>query len=124
VVNSLGAGAPVASTLQYLQRALQAPVALQEVISKGPLSVKLKPLKLSSVIHSFTLEFSRTKKDYAFHPASAFPFGSSTFQSLMACGCCKPEWCSVRFIVGLNLTAIRGENEVMQIIILSLKLRG
>jgi hypothetical protein len=32
----------LASTLQYLQRALHAPVALQEVISKGPLFVKLK----------------------------------------------------------------------------------
>jgi len=52
VLNSLGAGAPEASTLQYLQRALQAPVALQEVISSGPLLAKLKStLKLSSSIH-------------------------------------------------------------------------
>jgi hypothetical protein len=36
VVNSLPVCLPVASTLQYAQRALQAPVALQEVISKGP----------------------------------------------------------------------------------------
>jgi hypothetical protein len=42
VVISLGACFPVASTLQYLQRALQAPVALQEVISKGPLCAKVK----------------------------------------------------------------------------------
>jgi len=64
VLNSLGAGAPVASTLQYRQRALQAPVALQEVISSGPLLAKLKfTLKLSSMIHHL-LNFLRPKKDY------------------------------------------------------------
>jgi hypothetical protein len=42
VLISLGACLPEASTLQYLQRALQVPVALQEVISKGPLLVKAK----------------------------------------------------------------------------------
>jgi hypothetical protein len=63
VLNSLGAGAPVASTLQYLQRALQAPVALQEVISSGPLLAKLKStLKLSSSIHHLPLDFSNLKK--------------------------------------------------------------
>jgi hypothetical protein len=40
VFSSLGAGPPEASTLQYLQRALQAPVDLQEVMSNGPLSAK------------------------------------------------------------------------------------
>src|SRR3990170_5067505 len=47
VVNSLGACSPVASTLQYLHRALQAPVALQEVISNGLLFAKLN-LSLNS----------------------------------------------------------------------------
>jgi hypothetical protein len=42
VLNSLGAAAPVASTLQYRQRALQAPVALQEVINNGPFFAKLE----------------------------------------------------------------------------------
>ncbi len=42
VVISLDDRLPLASTLQYLQRALHAPVALQEVISKGPLFVKAK----------------------------------------------------------------------------------
>jgi hypothetical protein len=42
VLNSLGAAAPVASTLQYRQRALQDPVALQEVINNGPLFANLE----------------------------------------------------------------------------------
>src|SRR3972149_12061803 len=65
VVNSLGACLPVASTLQYLQRALQAPVALQEVISNGLLFAKLNlSLQLFSIFH-LSPRRSRLKKDSA-----------------------------------------------------------
>jgi hypothetical protein len=58
VVISLAACLPVASTLQYLQRALQAPVALQEVISNGPLLAKVKTtLKFSSLIDHLLQKF-------------------------------------------------------------------
>ena len=57
VLNSLGAFAPVASTLQYLQRALQAPVALQEVINNGPLFAKQEfPFKY--VLNFYIVYFS------------------------------------------------------------------
>src|SRR3989304_6393465 len=73
VVNSLGACAPDASTLQYLQRALQAPVALQEVISNGPLFAKLKfTFKCSFGNSSSTLNFSHPKKDYVFSSVHVF----------------------------------------------------
>jgi hypothetical protein len=73
-VSSRGAFLPVASTLQYLQRALQAPVALQEVISNGPFFAKLKfTLKFSSLVHHLPFSFLfNLKKIVRYSPVFIF----------------------------------------------------
>lgn len=70
VVSSLGALAPVASTLQYLHRALHAPVERHEVISNGPLCSSVFVTRNTSCkfyVLTF-LKFTNTlqpKKDFA-----------------------------------------------------------
>src|SRR5674476_614612 len=99
VVISLRECVPVASTLQYLQRALQAPVALQEVISKGPFfSVKVKSPQVPFSNSLFTLRVLFVlKKIVRFLVFSIFYLFLHFFSSIKVI--IGDLWFSAKFIV-------------------------